>query len=1195
MDLYQQYIHISRYSRWRDDLERRETWTETVQRYIDYFDKKTGYAHTTDLNGKVKNAILNLEVMPSMRALMTAGDALERENLAGFNCFSGDTLYITESGLKTFKDTVGTYQNVLAGDGMWRSAEVKSFGIQKIQTVVLRPGSRSRTQLRIEIKVTPDHRWITGRGEVTDLKVGDTIPFNQAVAPEFSATDFIAGLGFGDGSLDTRGRARIRLCGEKAKYLHLFESFGNCSIMHPPSCNGDPVVVFHKGFFESWKRLPANPTYWWLHGYMAADGHANPIQPGLSTQDLEAANYVGAHSAYAGFALTGWNELTGPTNYGPRAAPLIRLGLRDELDFRVVDIIDSGVTEEVFCVTEPVTGLFTLAGGVLTGNCSYLAVNTKRSFSEALYILMCGTGVGFSCERQEVAKLPVIPETITKCDDTIIVADSKEGWAKAFSRLLSALWEGDIPVVDYSRIRKAGERLKVFGGRASGPEPLRKLFNFTVEQFKKAKGRKLNSLEVHDLMCMVGEIVVVGGVRRSALISLSNLSDQRMRDAKSGQWWVDNPQRGLANNSVAFTEKPSAEIFIEEWLSLIKSKSGERGIFNRCASAKQAERWGRRPKDVAWGTNPCCLHPDTLLMTTDGPRKIRDLQGLPFTAVVDGELYDAPRGSWISGLGKTLTLKTEEGYELTLTPEHQIKTWLDGWKPAGTLKAGDKIQIGNHRRGFNSWSGEGTYGEGYLLGMFVGDGNFSTQSTSGNWGAHVKVWGSDTDSLLAPALDFANTLPHRTDWKGWVFVDPYHQMSINGLPQKYGIQHSTKCEVQHLETLSSEFQKAFVRGLFDTDGHVEGQSTKGGVSVRLASVNYGLLQVVQRMLLRFGVRSKIKLQKQAGQTLLPDGKGGQALFDCKACYRLIISSDTSLFSERIGFFHKEKQSKLDKLLEGCVRGSYSKPYTATVKELVGGPELEVWDAEVSGIHAFDANGIYAHNSEIILQDKQLCNLSEVIIREHDTLETLLKKVEIATILGTMQSMLTKFGFVSEKWSQNTAGEALLGVSLTGIMDNELMAGSNGHNTLKLALNQLRDHAREVNAHWSEMLGIRPSAAITCVKPSGCTGLDTEIKTADGNIISMATLFEASGHGSVESLATLPPQTWITPAFKTMVLDEDNQEQEITKLFVNGMQPVYDIEFEDGKSYRFTGNHKLKTLTGWKRVDELTEQDEVVSY
>ena len=238
-------------------------------------------------------------------------------------------------------------------------------------------------------------------------------------------------------------------------------------------------------------------------------------------------------------------------------------------------------------------------------NCSYLAVNNKRAFSECLYILMCGTGVGFSCERQEVNQLPAVPKEIVKTDDLIVVADSKRGWALAFKKLLSSLWEGEIPTIDYSKIRPAGARLKVFGGRASGPVPLKQLFDFTITTFQHAKGRKLQSIEVHDLMCMIGEIVVVGGVRRSALISLSNLTDTRMREAKTGAWWENNKQRALANNSVCYTEKPDVETFLDEWTSLVKSKSGERGIFNRVAAQAQASKWGRRSADKSYGCNPC--------------------------------------------------------------------------------------------------------------------------------------------------------------------------------------------------------------------------------------------------------------------------------------------------------------------------------------------------------------------------------------------------------------------------------------------------------------------------------------------------------------------------------------------------------------------------------------------------------------
>ena len=239
-------------------------------------------------------------------------------------------------------------------------------------------------------------------------------------------------------------------------------------------------------------------------------------------------------------------------------------------------------------------------------NCSYIPIDSPRSFDEVLYILMNGTGVGFSVERQYVDKLPTIPDReFEHTDDVISVADSKEGWARAFRDLISYLYTNRIPKINVNRIRPAGQRLKTFGGRASGPQPLVNLFDFTIEKFRGAKGRKLNAMECHDIVCKTGEVVVVGGVRRSALISLSNLSDQRLRMAKSGAWWDTNPERALANNSVAYTEKPDAGIFMKEWLSLYESKSGERGIFNRVSAQEKARQNGRRNADWDFGTNPC--------------------------------------------------------------------------------------------------------------------------------------------------------------------------------------------------------------------------------------------------------------------------------------------------------------------------------------------------------------------------------------------------------------------------------------------------------------------------------------------------------------------------------------------------------------------------------------------------------------
>ena len=239
-------------------------------------------------------------------------------------------------------------------------------------------------------------------------------------------------------------------------------------------------------------------------------------------------------------------------------------------------------------------------------NCSYIAVNRVRAFDEILYVLMCGTGVGFSVERQYVEKLPTIAENFSTTETEIVVEDSKAGWAKSYKELISLLIAGQIPKWNLKKIRPAGARLKTFGGRASGPAPLHDLFKFTSDTFKRAAGRKLTSIECHDLVCKVAEVVVVGGVRRSALISLSNLTDEKMRDAKVGQWWEANPQRALANNSVAYKEKPDIGVFMEEWVSLYKSKSGERGIFNRDACKRTVAKLGdRRDPDYEFGVNPC--------------------------------------------------------------------------------------------------------------------------------------------------------------------------------------------------------------------------------------------------------------------------------------------------------------------------------------------------------------------------------------------------------------------------------------------------------------------------------------------------------------------------------------------------------------------------------------------------------------
>jgi len=299
-------------------------------------------------------------------------------------------------------------------------------------------------------------------------------------------------------------------------------------------------------------------------------------------------------------------------------------------------------------------------------NCSYLPVDSPRSFDECLYILMHGTGVGFSVERQYVNQLPRVPEEFEDSETTIIVQDSKEGWHRGYKELINLLYAGMVPKWDLSRLRPAGARLKTFGGRSSGPAPLDELFRFTVNIFKKSLGRKLNSLECHDLMCKIADVVVVGGVRRSALISLSNLSDDRMRHCKSGNWWDLEPQRALSNNSVCYTEHlPDIGTFMREWTALYESKSGERGIFNRKAAQAQASKYERRDPSIDYGTNPCCeiiLRPkqfcnlsEVVVRATDTPETLREKVEM---ATILGTIQSTFTS--FKGIGRQWTRNTEE-------------------------------------------------------------------------------------------------------------------------------------------------------------------------------------------------------------------------------------------------------------------------------------------------------------------------------------------------------------------------------------------------------------------------------------------------------------------------------------------------------------------------------------------------------
>ena len=332
-------------------------------------------------------------------------------------------------------------------------------------------------------------------------------------------------------------------------------------------------------------------------------------------------------------------------------------------------------------------------------NCAFLAVDSLRSFDEAMYILMNGTGVGFSVEQKYVAQLPVVAEELYPTNTTIVVEDSKLGWAKAYKELIGLLVTGQIPEWDMSKVRPAGARLKTFGGRASGPEPLNDLFKFTVEQFKIAKGRRLKSIEAHDLMCKIGEVVVVGGVRRSALISLSNLDDFEMAKAKSGQWWETEGQRALANNSAVYNMKPNTAQFLREWRNLYESKSGERGIYNMDSVRKHIDKFGRRDSSKVAGTNPCVTG-DTVIATVDGPRTFADLAEVGEDVLVYSWHPDikTPVIRWMRNPHRTridadiLEVAFDSGLVVRCTPDHNFYSFRGEKVMAKNIKIGSSIR-----------------------------------------------------------------------------------------------------------------------------------------------------------------------------------------------------------------------------------------------------------------------------------------------------------------------------------------------------------------------------------------------------------------------------------------------------------------------------------------------------------------------
>lgn len=708
-------------------------------------------------------------------------------------------------------------------------------------------------------------------------------------------------------------------------------------------------------------------------------------------------------------------------------------------------------------------------------NCSYLPIDNLKAFAEALYILMCGTGVGFSVERTFVGNLPIVSAP-TGTELSYLIEDSTEGWADSLHYALVEGHKGNRVSFDYSLIRPKGARLRVKGGRASGPEPLKRVHDFVAQTLAGAAGRRLKSIEAHDIMCMIAEIVMVGGFRRASLISFSDPDDADMRHAKDWNRGTVPSIRYMANNSAVWLEKPERTVFDTEWRALVDSGSGERGFYviNDSKKAKRGSDFRSNP----------CVTGDTRVLTTGGFKRIKDCVGKAQGIVTDGRFGvegnggTTPQGAFKTGIKDVWELTTVEGYRLKLTADHRVMT-PRGWVEAHDLRAGDKVHILSRGGGW-----EGTHGSkqsGALLGWLAGDGCIVDGKS-----ARLYFYGKKRGLTQLFASFCEDARVHSNETVDRDQIDIASLLSYTKIKDKTDIPEALWCG-------SKDMQMGYLTALFSADGSIQGSLEKG-ISVRLSSINLEHLRNVQLLLLNFGIFSRIYQERSAaGYRSMPDGKGGLSEYYCQTLHELVISkADLRRFEEEIGFVLPDKQAKLEALTSQYTKGPYATKFLATVETVIHAGVEEVYDLTETSTHSFSANGIVVHNcGEILLRYKraadpwtgeggggQFCNLTAAVIRSNDTAETLKDKVRLAAALGVIQASYTHFPYLRPAWKQLCDEDRLLGVDLTGQCDNFELS------TNEALLTELNEIARTEAIRWSDLLGNNHPAAITCGKPSG---------------------------------------------------------------------------------------------------------------
>ena len=605
-NILSEIVIFNKYAKFIPELNRRETWEEICQRNMQMHIHKYPQVKT-EIQNIYKNFILTKKVLPSMRSLQFAGASIELSNNRMFNCLSSDTKFITSIGTKSFNDfNNGDTVIVPTHTGEWKPAIVRSYGSQKLFKIVMKMGHKVR-----EIYATENHRWILDNGTATtNIKSGDFIckapdlfsEFDYECATPFEKLYWCYGYVFGDGTCvqDKNGELKhsmVRLCGEKeSKYKTRFEEMG-FSTSAPLSCNGD--FIAYTGKYLKTAPNPIEDNYEliraFVDGYCSADAGKNPNwykngncskYIGIQATGEKYINFIKNCFELAGLYILSEDDLTGQvTNFGTRPYTK-RFGIKHSINnhrnslWRVQSVTETDREEEVWCLEVEDNHSFILSGGIVTGNCSAIAIDHPDAFSEIMFLLLGGSGVGYSVQSHHIDKLPLIKGPIERTR-RFLIGDSIEGWADSIKILVEAFFHNKSdPVFDFRGIRKKGARLVTSGGKAPGPDPLRICLEHIRSKLNDAVGRKLTSLEVHDILCYIADAVLSGGIRRAAMISLFSKDDMDLLTCKSGNWWELNPQRGRANNSIVLHRNDTNEDeFADVWERVQASNAGEPGIF----------------------------------------------------------------------------------------------------------------------------------------------------------------------------------------------------------------------------------------------------------------------------------------------------------------------------------------------------------------------------------------------------------------------------------------------------------------------------------------------------------------------------------------------------------------------------------------------------------------------------------------